>query len=191
MRARRHTTSGVPFFPSGAWRGFLRDIGLIVLTFVIGYGVSVLWLSPPGSVFNKDHSLPRVLELTEAQARNKLTELGFRARLEGERQNDKFPRGTVIWQDPPAGTVLPPNSVVQLVVSAGPSLVAVPDVIGFNLSQATTIFSAAGVRVGTVDTVAGSQDRGVVLGTRPAAGVGRPRGAPVALVISRGPEPVQ
>jgi beta-lactam-binding protein with PASTA domain len=189
MRARRHFTSGVPLLESGPWRGFLRDIGLIVLTFVIGYGVSVLWLSP-GSVFTKDHSLPRVLELTEAQARNKLTELGFRPRLDGERQNDKFPRGTVIWQDPPAGTVLPPNSVVQLVVSAGPSLVAVPDVIGFNLPQAAKILSAAGVRVGAVDTVAGGQERGVILATRPAAGVGRPRGAPVALVISRGPEPV-
>jgi eukaryotic-like serine/threonine-protein kinase len=187
MRARRHTTSGVPLLQSVPWRGFLRDIGLIVLTFIIGYGVSVLWLSP-GSMFTKDHSLPRVLELTEAQARNKLTELGFRPRLDGERPNDRFPRGTVIWQDPPAGTVLSPNSVVQLVVSAGPSLVAVPDVIGFNLPQASKVFSAAGVRVGAVDTVAGGQERGVVLATRPAAGVGRPRGAPVALVISRGPE---
>lgn len=188
MRARRHTTSGVPFLESGPWRGFLRDVGLIVLTFVIGYGVSVLWLSP-GSVFTKDHSLPRVLGLTEAQARSKLTELGFRPRLDGERQNDTFSRGTVIWQDPSPGTVLPPNSAVQLVVSAGPSLVAVPDVIGFNLPQATKIFSAAGVRVGSVDTVAGGQERGVVLATRPAGGVGRPRGAPIALVISRGPEP--
>ncbi len=187
MRARRHTTSGVPFLESGPWRGFLRDVGLIVLTFVIGYGVSVLWLSP-GSVFTKDHSLPRVLGLTEVQARSKLTELGFRPRLDGERQNDTFSRGTVIWQDPSPGTVLPPNSAVQLVVSAGPSLVAVPDVIGFNLPQATKIFSAAGVRVGSVDTVAGDE-RGVVLATRPAAGVGRPRGAPIALVISRGPEP--
>jgi beta-lactam-binding protein with PASTA domain len=67
-------------------------------------------------------------------------------------------------------------------------LVAVPDVIGFNLPQATRIISAGGVRVGTVDTVAGGQERGVVLATRPAAGVGRPRGAPVALVISSGPE---
>jgi len=190
MRARRHTTSGVPLLQSGPWRGFLRDVGLIVLTFVVGYGVSVLWLSP-GSVFTKDHSLPRVLGLTETQARNKLTEVGFRPRLDGERQNDTFSRGTVIWQDPPPGTVLPPNSVVQLVVSAGPSLVAVPDVIGFNLPQATRVFSAAGVRVGVVDTVAGGLERGVVLATRPAAGVGRPRGAPVALVISRGPEPAQ
>jgi serine/threonine-protein kinase len=164
-------------------------MGLIVLTFVVGYGISVLWLSP-GTVFTKDHALPRVLEMTQADARETLTDVGFRPRLDGERHNDAFPRGTVIWQDPPAGTVLPPNSVVQLVVSAGPSLVAVPDIIGMSLPQATKIMSAAGVRLGSVDTVAGSTERGVVLATRPTAGVGRPRGAPVAVVVSRGPEPL-
>ncbi len=187
MRARRHTTSGVPLLESAAWRAFLRDIGLIALTFLVGYGISVLWLSP-GSVFTKEHALPRVLELSQADARRTLTDLGFRPRLDGERHNDAFARGTVIWQDPPAGTVLPPNSVVQLVVSAGPSLVGVPDVIGMSLAQAGKIIAAAGVRVGSVDTVAGGTERGVVLATRPTAGVGRPRGAPVALVVSRGPE---
>jgi serine/threonine-protein kinase len=82
--------------------------------------------------------------------------------------------------------VLQPNSVVQLVLSAGPSLVAVPDVIGLNLPQAGKILAAAGVRVGTVDTTSAGEEQGVVVATRPAAGVGRPRGAAVALVVSRG-----
>lgn len=188
MRARRHVTSG-PLFASPAWRAFLRDMGLIVATFVLGYGISALWLSP-GSMFSKDHSLPRVLEMPDAKARQKLTELGFRPRLDGERPNDAFPAGTVIWQDPPPGTVLQPNSVVQLVLSAGPALVAVPDVIGLNLTQASKIFAAAGVRVGAVDSTSAGQERGVVVATRPAAGVGRPRGAAVALVVSRGAESV-
>lgn len=187
MRARRHTSSGVPLLQSGPWRDFLRDMGLIALTFIIGYGVSAMWLSP-GSVFSKDHSLPRVLELPEETARRTLTDLGFRPRLDGERPSDSFPRGTVIWQDPPPGTVLEPNAAVQLIISAGPTLVAVPDVIGMDLPQASRIFAAAGVRVGVVDTVAGTTERGVVIGTRPAAGVGRPRGSPVVVVVSRGPE---
>lgn len=161
-------------------------MGLIAATFILGYGISALWLSP-GSVFTQDHSLPRVLEMPEAKAREKLTELGFRPRLDAERPNDSFPTGTVIWQDPAPGTVLQPNSVVQLVLSAGPTLVAVPDVIGFDLSEAKKIMTAAGVRVGTVDTSSAGQERGVVLATRPAAGVGRPRGAAITLVVSRGP----
>lgn len=187
MRVRRHTSSGVPLLQSAPWRAFLRDMGLIVLTFIIGYGVSVLWLSP-GTVFTKDHSLPRVLELPEAQARRKLTDLGFRPRLDGERPSDSFPQGAVIWQDPPPGTVLQPNSAVQLIISAGPTLVAVPDIIGMSLQQAAKIMAAAGVRVGTVDTLGGGQERGVVVATRPAPGVGRPRGSTVSVVITRGPE---
>jgi beta-lactam-binding protein with PASTA domain len=188
VRARRHLPSGGPLFQSGPWRAFLRDMGLVVATFVIGYGISALWLSP-GSIFTKDHSLPRVLEMPEAKARETLTELGFRPRLDGERPNDSFPAGTVIWQDPPPGTVLAPNTVVQLVLSTGPALVAVPDVIGLNVPQAGKILSAAGVRVGSIDSSsAGGQEQGIILATRPAAGVGRPRGSAVALVVSRGAE---
>jgi serine/threonine-protein kinase len=94
----------------------------------------------------------------------------------------------VIWQDPAPGTVLQPNSVVQLVVSTGPTLVAVPDVIGLSVPQASKILAAAGVRVGTVDSTGVGRERGVILATRPAAGVGRPRGSAVTLVVSRGEE---
>jgi serine/threonine-protein kinase len=162
-------------------------MGLIAGTFVLGYALSALWLSR-GSVFSSDHALPRVLELPEGQARKKLTDLGFQPRLEGERTNDSFPQGIVIWQDPPPGTVLEPTSVVQLTISSGPSLVAIPDVIGLNVPQASKILAAAGVRVGSVDTLSGGEERGVVLSTRPTAGVGRPRGAAINLVVSRGPE---
>jgi beta-lactam-binding protein with PASTA domain len=185
MRARRHFPSSGPLFQSGPWRAFLRDVGLILGTFIVGYGISALWLTP-GSMFSKDHALPRVLELPEPQARQKLSELGFRPRLDGERPNDSFPPGTVIWQDPPPGTVLQPNSVVELVLSSGPALVAVPDVIGLNVPHASKILAAAGVRVGTIDSTSAGQEQGVVIATRPAAGVGRPRGAAIALVVSRG-----
>jgi beta-lactam-binding protein with PASTA domain len=189
MRARRHMSSGGPLFQSAPWRAFLRDMGLIVATFVIGYGISTLWLSPR-SVFTKEHPLPRVLEMPEAKAREKLDQLGFRPRLDGERPSDSFPAGTVIWQDPPPETVLQPNTIVQLIVSAGPVLVAVPDVIGLNVTQASKILAAAGVRVGAVDSSsAGGSEPGVVLATRPAAGVGRARGSTVALVVSRGGAP--
>jgi serine/threonine-protein kinase len=189
MRARRHVTPSVPLFQSGPWRGFLRDMGLILATFIVGYGISSLWLTP-GSLFSKDHSLPRVIELPEPRARQQLTELGFRPRIEGERPSESYPPGTVIWQDPPPGTILRPNSVVQLVVSAGPALVAVPDVIGLSIPVASRILAAAGVRVGSVDSSPAGQEPGIVLATRPAAGVGRPRGAAVALVVSRGTDEI-
>jgi eukaryotic-like serine/threonine-protein kinase len=185
MRTRRHTGPAFSFVPGMPSRRFLRDLGLVALTFVVGYGVSVLWISP-GSLTSTDHAVPRVLGLSEAAARAKLAGLGFRPRLDSERASDASPRGTVVWQDPPPDMVLPPNSNVQLVLSAGPAPATVPDVIGFGVPEAEKMFDAAGVKVGRVDTVRAGPEAGVVIATRPAAGSGRPRGTAVDLVVSGG-----
>jgi beta-lactam-binding protein with PASTA domain len=193
MRFRRHTSSGSA--PLAAWlawltaspgRRFLRDLGLVALTFVVGFGISSFWVSP-GSVFSSNHAVPRVLDLSEAKARQKLTAAGFRPRMDSDRPSPSVARGKVIWQDPPPGMVLPPNTVVQLVLSAGPAPVTVPDLIGFSLSSAERILRTAGMQRGSVDTVRGPQEAGVVLATRPASGNGRPRGSAVDLVVSGGP----
>lgn len=193
MRFRRHTSSGSA--PLADWLGrltaspgrrFLRDLGLVALTFVIGFGISSFWVSP-GSVLSSNHAVPRVLELSEVKARQKLAAAGFRPRMESDRPSPTVPRGMVIWQDPPPGMVLPPNSVVQLVLSGGPAPVTVPDLIGFSLPSAERILRTAGMQRGSVDTVRGPQEAGVVLATRPASGNGRPRGSAVDLVVSGGP----
>jgi beta-lactam-binding protein with PASTA domain len=61
-------------------------------------------------------------------------------------------------------------------------------VIGLAQPSAEKIFEAAGLKVGTVDTVRGGQEAGVILATRPAPGHGRGRGATVDLVVSGGPQ---
>jgi beta-lactam-binding protein with PASTA domain len=185
MRTRRHTGPAFSFLPGAPSRRFLRDIGLVALTFVVGYGVSALWISP-GSLTSTDHPVPRVLGLSEVAARTKLAGLGFRPRLDCERPSDASPRGSVVWQDPPPDMVLPRNSNVRLVLSGGPAPATVPDVIGFAVPEAEKVFDAAGVKVGRVDTVRTGPEPGVVIATRPAAGSGRPRGAAVDLVVSAG-----
>jgi beta-lactam-binding protein with PASTA domain len=185
VRTRRHTGPALTFDRLLPGRRSLRDLGLVALTFVIGYLVSTFWLSP-GPVLTSDHAVPRVLELPEAEAKSKLTELGFRARVEGERPSDAVPRGAVLWQDPPPDLVLSPNSIVQLTLSAGPALVTVPDVIGLSAGSAEKILEAAGVKLGRVDTVRSSQEIDVVLATRPSPGSGRPRGGAVDVVVSGG-----
>jgi len=184
MRVRRHTSTSKPSKFAGApWRRFLRDLGLVLATFVIGYAISAFWISPT-PVFSRDHAVPRVLDLPQAEARARLSEDGFRARNGGERTSGRVPAGSVVWQDPPPGVVLPPNSVVELVLSAGPAASGVPDVIGMAVPIAERVLDAAGMKVGVVDTVESSTEPGVVLATRPAAGQGRPRGAAIDLVVS-------
>jgi beta-lactam-binding protein with PASTA domain len=184
MRMRRHTESVFASFRSAPWGRFARDIGLVTLTFVVGYLVSSYWITP-GSLVADDHAIPRALDLSIADAKAAVAGAGFRSRIEGERPNPSVPRGAIVWQDPPPGTVVPPNAVVQLVSSAGPAPITVPDVIGFALATAEKVIEAAGTRVGRVDTVhGGGSEAGIVIATRPAPGNGRPKGAPVDLVVS-------
>jgi eukaryotic-like serine/threonine-protein kinase len=203
MRIRRHTGTG---FGTGTgtgddadpaeestpprgdpWPRFARDLGLVALVALVGYGISAYWVSP-GAVFASEHAVPRVLELAEADARERLTKLGFRVRLDGERANPAIPRGAVVWQDPPPDMVVPPNSSVQLVLSGGPAPVNVPDVVGLSLQFAESILQAAGMKVGRVDRVTSEQEADVVLSVRPPPGNGRPRGSSVDLLVSSGRE---
>jgi beta-lactam-binding protein with PASTA domain len=186
MRFRRHTAAGGISLPSLVpSHRLVRDGALLLLVFGVGYAISALWISP-GSVLGSDHPVPRVIGMPEADARSSITNKGFRVRIEGERSSPDVARGAVIWQDPPPGMILTPNTVVQVVLSAGPAPVTVPDVVGLALSSAERILTAAGVKVGTVDTIQTSGELGVVIATRPGAGNGRPRGGTVDVVVSGG-----
>jgi serine/threonine-protein kinase len=185
---RRHTEPAFGSLRRAPWGRFARDLGLVALTFVVGYTISVCWITP-GSVTGDEHAVPRVLGKSLDEARAAITRAGFRPRLEDERPSSSIPRGSVAWQDPPPGTALSSNAVVQLAPSSGAAPATVPDVIGFALPTAEKVVEAAGIKVGRVDTVrGGGPEAGVVIATRPAPGNGRPRGSAVDLVVSGPPE---
>jgi beta-lactam-binding protein with PASTA domain len=187
VRARRHTApSGLQQLRSVAWKRFLMDIGLIALVALIGFGVTSSWVNP-GPLMDDDNTVPRVVEMPEAEAREALTRAGFRVRIDAEWPNPSIARGAVVWQDPPPDMVLPPNTTVELVLSAGPAPVTVPDVVGLAEPFAEKIIEAAGIKVGSVDTVRGGVEAGVVIATRPPSGYGHRQGTPVDLVVSSGP----
>lgn len=167
-------------------RRWLRD-GLIVLaTFGVGYLIASAWLSPV-PLFSSDHAVPRLLDLPVAEAQAKLAELGFRGRAAAARSHPTVPAGQVAWQDPPAGMVLAENAVIAYAPSSGRAPIPVPDVIGFSRSHAERVLAAAGLRTGAVDSVAADPEPGVVIVTRPAAGIAREAGGTVDLVVSGRP----
>jgi serine/threonine-protein kinase len=189
MRARRHTSGGLglsfDWTRGSPWRRFVRDLGLVALTAALGYVSTAVWMGPE-KVATSDHSVPRVLQVPVEKARTELAGLGFRIRMEPQRPSPDVPRGAVLWQDPPPETVLPPGATVQLTVSDGPGPVTVPDVVGLSLPYAERILAAAGIKVGSVDTVRAAPEPGVVMSVQPPPGNGRPRGSSVDLLVSGG-----
>ncbi len=183
MRVRRHTGPSVRPERRRRWLVGIAWVGGAALA---GYLVAAVFLYP-APILTNDQPVARVLELGEPEAMARLEAQGFRPRLEASETHPTAPRGTVIWQDPPPEVFLPPGAPVRITLSAGPSEMPIPDVRGLDGPLAQRILEAAGFRLGLPDSIAATVDRGVVVATRPAAGVGRLPGTPVSLVLSRGP----
>ena len=191
MRIRRHTGTGfgaarpaaTPIRPAepgcpGATRG-----GASPATWdsspswrSSGYVISAYWISP-GAVFASEHAVPRVLELPEADARERLDRSwasgsGWRASAPTRRLRRARSSGRTRRPD----MVVPPNSTVQLVLSGGPAPVNVPDVVGLSLPTRRRSSRRRASRSGRVDRVTSGQEADVVLSVRPPPGNGRPRG---------------
>ncbi|HET7600184.1 MAG TPA: PASTA domain-containing protein [Gemmatimonadales bacterium] len=161
----------------------MRDALVLAIVFGVGYVAAAAWLSPV-PLFTSDHAVPRVLDLTAGEAQRRLTELGFRVKIEDEEPHPSIARGHIVWQDPPPGVVLGQHSTVSISPSAGALGVPVPDLVGLAQPQAEKILAAAGLKRGEVDTIAADPEPGIVVATRPAAGATRTPGSEVALVVS-------
>ena len=122
------------------------------------------------------------LRTQRALARLRAAELRPRAQAVQSRE----PRGTVLRQLPPPGTEVPTGSPAIVVVSSGPDLGTVPDVVGRTLGQATSQVSQAGFRVRVV-RVPSSDEEGTVVAQSPVGQTRANRGTVVRLNVSRGP----
>ncbi len=99
--------------------------------------------------------------------------------------------GTVIAQDPQAGTKAKRGSNVALTVSTGPGNTTVPSVVGETLQQAKSSIQIANLKVSKVvkQSNTGVAD-GQVIGTSPPAGSNPAVNTPVTIFVSTGPPPV-
>lgn len=108
-----------------------------------------------------------------------------------ERHDEVMAAGQVLEQQPAAGVELGGDGVVSIVVSRGPPPVAVPnEVVGMPLADAGAALVAAGLETGAIEQ---RFDENVPADSVVALGDGvpdqLPKGSPVALVVSKGPEP--
>ncbi|MBV9212259.1 MAG: serine/threonine protein kinase [Actinobacteria bacterium] len=98
-------------------------------------------------------------------------------------------QGLVISTTPVALSQVPVGSRVQVLVSSGPKLIDVPDVVGKQESVATATLQDAGFKVTSVKQDS-NQPKGQVLSESPAAGSSVPKDSRVTITVSRGPAKV-
>jgi serine/threonine-protein kinase len=96
-------------------------------------------------------------------------------------------RDQVIGSDPAFGSDADKGSTVRIFIGAGPNTVAVPDVSGKFVSEATTILEAKGFKIGTpIQLNSPKQPAGNVVGTVPKANSVQPVGTVIQLQVATG-----
>jgi len=125
-------------------------------------------------------TIPTVIGMTREQAEVVLETAGFSV---GEiiEQASQQPRGEVIETRPAAGSQAPMPTPVALVMSGGPSVLRVPDLVGRSLAEARRLLEQIGLVVGDVTTDGGGGS--TVLGQTPEAGAPVSAGSRVNLRV--------
>jgi serine/threonine-protein kinase len=112
-------------------------------------------------------------------AKAALTKDGFKVTTT-EKFDDEVPKGDVVSQSPDSGTGFK-NDTVSLVVSKGPPLVEVPDVMRKQRQEAERILTRAGFQVSVTKVLGGYF--GTVRFQDPSGGSMAPRGSTVTITI--------
>ncbi len=156
---------GLLFLAGGAWAAW---------TYLVPHAITV----------------PDVLGMPAANARARLVEEGLTVRVGRSVYSLKYETGTVAGLTPAVGTGVDKGARITLITSLGPRPVALPELQGKTLDEASAALEAAGFTVGNPQRAfhdkipAGSVIRALV------AGDTAPEGSAVGLLISKGPPPV-
>ncbi|RJQ43928.1 MAG: Stk1 family PASTA domain-containing Ser/Thr kinase [Gaiellales bacterium] len=140
-----------------------------------------------------DVAVPDLVGQTAGYAESKLQELELRGDRQPDAYSDTVPEGSIISQDPAAGTEVQKGSTVKYTVSKGSEPAGdteVPDLEGMTQSEAQTALNAKKLVLGSVsEDYSDSVPAGRVMSQSPAAGQKIPEGSTVNITLSLGPEP--
>jgi len=128
-------------------------------------------------------SIPNAVGVTEAEARDRFAEAGFKVTVVKVFSDE--PEGIVIAQNPSAGGQAAKGSAARINVSKGTGLVNVPDVTGQQRSAAESELVQLGLRANVVN-VPSDDPAGSVVAQNPTSGQLR-QGEAVRLNVSTGP----
>lgn len=154
--------------------------------FLVGYLLIFLFVFPT-DVVPTESKIPSVVGLTFDDALASLRRAGFDGSQGETRFHATTPRGTVLEQDPPAGSMVPQGGNVTLATSGGQRRGRVPSVIGMDQTRAQVTLENAGFDVGAVEAQPSERPRGEVIATAPGADVEAPLPSTVTIFVSAGP----
>jgi serine/threonine-protein kinase len=159
----------------------LGIVALLALAAIVG---PMLLSSSPDT-----KTVPRLLNLTRAEAEQRIRATGFTVGQVTNQADPDVPKGRVTGQDPDPASALAPGQPIDLTVSAGKPDVVVPFVIGDDKDTARQKIKDAGLEPRLVERQSDA-DTGTVIRTDPTAATSVGAGTSVTVFYSAGPQQV-
>ena len=161
----------------------LIPVGKVIGTDPIG-GTSVKRETPVTVLVSKGPApveVPPIVGTLITDATATLTALGLTVKTIQENFDDSV-AGTILSADPAPATIVPKGTVINVILSKGPALVDVPNVVGMSTSAATSALEAAGFQVKSVNKLS-IAILNKVYSQKPGAGSKAPKGSVITIEI--------
>jgi serine/threonine-protein kinase len=178
-------------FPGSSRAGKSRRRRLGTLAAIAGAALLVIvlaWWLAGGPKTN----VPSVRGLTQVAATKAVQDAGLKVQVSEPIFSEDIQPGLVAGSDPAPGSRVHRGSAVILHLSKGPERHEVPDLRGRTVAQAEQLLTRQNLKVGKITHgFSTSVAKNRVVSTSPAAGEEVRRDTAIALVVSKGPEPVE
>ncbi|HUO59647.1 MAG TPA: PASTA domain-containing protein [Candidatus Acidoferrales bacterium] len=165
------------------FRGVLNALILIIV------GLASFLLSMRLAIHGREVSVPKFVNMSVPEAERLAQRVGVQISEDDKFYSAQVAAGKILSQSPVPGTSVRRGFRVQIAVSLGPQMHAIPDVVGQSQRAAELNTRRRGLELGTVALLAVNESAPeTVLGQSPAAnaeGVATPR---MNLLVSQAPE---
>ena len=160
---------------------------LVALLLVVGGGVGSWWF-----LDGRYTSTPGVLGMTQKAAERQLESAGLDPKVGDPAYSETVAAGRVVSTDPEPGSKVLDGGTVTITLSLGKERYDVPKLNGLTEDEAQDALTAGHLGNGsTTEKWSDKVATGVVISSSPKAGTTLRPDAPVDLVVSKGPKPVE
>lgn len=146
--------------------GFLRA-GLFFALLVV-LGLTFGFITFKILSFSRTVEVPSVINMTIIEADRTLSRAGLDMKVEGEDFDQTVPSGKVARQDQPPGSKVKEKRAIKIVISKGPRVASVPDLLNQTIENAESLLIQKGLKINKAipvhtDTV----EKGIIMAQRP------------------------
>ena len=164
---------------------FVRKSLIAFAAFVVFIAV-MNYIVMPWYVSEPELKVPKVLGMKEADALNILKENGLNPVASDTTFDERFPRGSIIYQRPNAGETVKEGRRIYLFISGGEPVVPVPVLKGKSIVDARFALERIGLNLGRIDSITSDYPKNVIFDQQFAVGTPLKKGDSVGVSLSIG-----